>query len=337
MKNFDLPLLRHSFFVLIDHQTTFRSVLWIPLLLLFMLAISCKKDSMDDPTGSQFSNAGVYDIQIKVDTLNRWFKLIVPSNYSGDVSHPLLLAYHGGGLSMGFMYKNRKDLINRCEIENWLLVFPNGANFEDNRGAAEWNAIHCCAEVGLKRIDDVGFTRRIIDTLTTELNVDRSRVYALGGSNGAMFVHKLGVEAADIFAALGENSGTAGGKRKELGDSLLVAHPTQPIPFIMLHGINDQQVKFNGGWSQEGNRYDLSFQESVSIWVNNSKCNPTPDTTIVQGGKGRVWIRDYKDCAGNADIRAITLENVGHGWFGIQNSGFDGTNATIDFFKAHHK
>ncbi len=306
-------------------------------LLIILLAnwfmFGCDKETPEKKT-SAFSEPGVYDVQIKVDTLIRKFKTIVPSSYDASTKHPLLLAYHGGGLSMGFMYKNRKDLIERCEKESWILVFPNGTEFGKKRA---WNAIHCCGDAGLYQVDDIGFTKRIVDTLKEELNIDERRVYAIGGSNGAMFVHKIAVELPDIFAAVAESQGTAGGKRDTF-EPLMVAEPKQPMPFILIHGRNDQKVKFNGGWtSGESKRYDLSFAETVGIWASNNSCAPEPDTTVEQGLKGRVWIMDYKGCTAGADIRAIVIENKGHGWPDLESAGYDGTNASIDFLKEHSK
>jgi len=273
-----------------------------------------------------------------VDTMKRWFKIIIPSGYDDSGEYPLLLAYHGGGLSMGFMFKNRKDLIERCEQENWVLVFPNGADFDDNRGDATWNAIHCCGQARLYGVDDIGFTRKIVDTLKQELNIDDQRIYAIGGSNGGMLIHKIAAELPDIFAAVAENQGTAGGKRDTL-DPIMVAKPKQPIPFIFIHGKNDQKVKFNGGWNsnQNATRYDISFNESIELWADNNGCNPVPDTTIVQGLKGKVWILDFKDCTSEMDIRGIVIENKGHGWPSLESSGFDGTNTSIDFLKKYSK
>ena len=309
--------------------------------ILFTLVISgllsCQKEPHEHKTGA-FSEPGVYDIKIQVDTINRWFKAIIPSGYDASVQHPLLLAYHGGGLSMGFMYKNRKDLVERCERENWVLVFPNGADFDDNRGDATWNAIHCCGQAGLYQVDDIGFTKRMVDTLKTELSIDERRVYAIGGSNGGMLVHKIAVELPNIFAAVAESQGTAGGKRDTL-ESLVVVEPNQPIPFILIHGRNDHKVKFNGGWTDtpDRKRYDLSFAETVGIWSTNNGCRLQPDTTVVEGLKGSVWIMDYTGCTSGADIRAIVIENKGHGWPSLESSGFDGTNASIDFLMNYSK
>ncbi len=304
------------------------------LFLLLLISSACVKK----PNESTLHTPGVYDVSIKVDTMTRWFKAIIPPNYDHSNKHPLLLAFHGGNLSMGYMLNNREDLIQRCEDENWILVFPNGADFDDNRGAAAWNAIHCCNPVRQHNVDDIGFIRKIVDTLSVELNIDAGRIYAIGGSNGGMLIHRIAVELPDIFAAVAENQGTAGGIPSDSSGTRIVANPSRPIPILLIHGMDDSNVRFYGGYSS-GNpkRYDISFDESVSIWVNNNGCKTEADTSIVNGLNGRVFILDYKECTDNAAVRAIVIENKGHGWPSLEKSGFDGTNASVDFLKEYSK
>ena len=306
------------------------------LCILFAILIfhSCSKEPVD--LIDDLHVPGVYDVSVKVDTLKRWFKVIIPSGYDHNQEQPLLLTYHGGNLSMGFMFNNRKDLIQRCDEENWILAFPNGANADGNKGAATWNAIHCCNPARKFQVDDLGFTEKIIDTLSAVLSINDKKVYAIGGSNGAMFIHKLAAELPHLFAAFAENQGTAGGFADSMS-LMTVAEPQQVIPFLMIHGMSDQKVKFQGGWSGSLPRYDLSFAETVSLWAENNQCETNPDTSLVNGQNGDVWIIAYSSCFQNADIKAIAIENKGHGWPGLEESGFDGTNASIDFLKQYSK
>ena len=286
----------------------------ILLLSLMIIFYACSDNITEDneeniESLSEIIKPGIYDVQMAVDTLDRWFKVIVPSGYDHSEARPLLLAYHGGNLSMGFMFNNRKDIIERCERENWILVFTNGANFDGNRGSATWNAVHCCPPAWTFNVDDVGYTKKIIETLSDNLKIDAKKIYAIGGSNGAMLVHRLAAEIPEIFAAVAENQGTVGGKRAAF-DPIIKVQPKVPIPFILIHGANDQSVKFQGGLSIDQSRWDLSFEESVNLWANNNQCNIlTADTSIIEGLEGKVWIVDFKDCQSNAPIRAIAIEN----------------------------
>lgn len=317
------------------HKIVFsKSNLLYFLILIISILQSCQRGQVETP--DSLENPGIYDVSIKVDTMIRWFKTIVPSGYDHSKQHPLLLAYHGGSKSMGSMFIGRKDIIQRCEEENWILVFTNGANSEDNRGAATWNAIHCCKPALAANVDDIAYTRKVVDTLKTELNIDVKRIYAMGGSNGGMLIHRIAAELPDIFAAVAENQGTVGGRPDSLSP-IIVVNPQQAIPFLMIHGMNDGKVKFQGGWSSDLPRYDISFSESASLWANNNGCNAVPDTTVVDGLNGKVWIFDFLNCDNNAGVRAIAIENRGHGWPSLEDSGYDGTNASIDFLQKYTK
>ena len=52
------------------------------------------------------------------------------------------------------------------------------------------------------RVDDVEFTRQLVDNLATVASVDRKRVFATGMSNGAIFAWRLASELSDRIAAI---------------------------------------------------------------------------------------------------------------------------------------
>lgn len=273
---------------------------------------------------------GTYPISIQVGQDTRWFTLIIPPHYDHTEPRPLLFFFHGGNLSMGFGVNNLPELIQRSAEENWLLVFMNGSNLTDNRGAATWNAIHCCFP-SLGRFDDLGFVRTTFDALSVALKVDAGRVYAMGGSNGAMFTHCLAAEMSDVFTAAAENAGTIGGQEDE-SSPVVTIQPAQPFPIMLTHGMNDMKVNFNGGKTAEGDRIDISFKESVEFWARNNQCDLSQqETSELDGLNGKIWIVTFTSCASNAQVSAIRFEKFGHGWPSLETVGFDTANAMVDF------
>jgi len=87
-----------------------------------------------------------------------------------------------------------------ADREGFVAVYPNGTG----RGtrALTWNAGGCCAYAERNNIDDVGFTKALLDDLTSRVHIDRTRVYATGISNGGMMAFRLAVEASDRIAAI---------------------------------------------------------------------------------------------------------------------------------------
>ncbi len=280
---------------------------------------------------------GDYPISIEVDSLTRWFKLVIPPDYDHTEPRPLLFCFHGGNLSMAFMMNNRKDLRERCAAENWILVFPNGSNVTTNRGPSTWNAMHCCGPSFTHNIDDIEFVTTMIDTISAVLRIDSTRIYAMGGSNGGMLTHRLAAEIPEVLAAVAVNAASIGGQTT-LQSPEVAVNPSVPIPIILIHGMSDRKVSFIGGESIDGGRADISFRRSVELWAdNNQGAGSQADTTLVKGLNGDVWIITYSDPRPDVEVRAIAIENQCHGWPGLEDSGFDGTNAMVDFLMRFSK
>jgi polyhydroxybutyrate depolymerase len=292
---------------------------------------ACEKKNPVEPGFD--TSPGDYEISVQVDTTTRWFKLVIPDSYDHTEARPLLFCFHGGNRSMDIFFNDRKDLINRCAQENWILVFPNGSSAAGNKGPATWSAVHCCAPAFNYNVDETGFVMSMLDTLTASLMIDTTRIYATGSSNGGMLTHRLAADIPDVFAAVAPVNATIGGQADSLSPVVTV-QPSQPIPIIITNGMSDLTVNFNGGLSDNEVRIDISFRESVLFWANNNQCAVNdPDTTVVDGLDGKVWIVTFKGCSLGAEVQGVAIQNYGHGWPSLQSAGFDATNNIVDFLK----
>ena len=67
----------------------------------------------------------------------------------------------------------------------------------------------CCGPSQTYNVDDVAYTRGILNDLEINhnFNIDRNRVYATGHSNGAGMTWRLACEASDIITAAAPNDG----------------------------------------------------------------------------------------------------------------------------------
>jgi len=73
-------------------------------------------------------------------------------------------------------------------------------------------------------------------------------------------------------------------------------------------------------------------------WAENNQCTVSnADTSVVDGLKGKVWIVSFGDCDANKEVRAVSIQNHGHGWPSPEESGYDSTNAMVDFLKRFSK
>ena len=87
-------------------------------------------------------------------------------------------------------------------------------------------------------VDDVKFTRALLDDLPKVVTADSKRVYATGISNGGILCYRLASELSDRVAAIAPVSGTMG---------MASCHPQRPVSVMHFHGTDDRFVPFNGG------------------------------------------------------------------------------------------
>lgn len=129
-----------------------------------------------------------YSSSILSGGLQRTYNVHISSSYDKTMPTPLLIVLHGGGGTGQGMTKlaNFNAIADR---ENFIIVYPDGFenHWNDGRGVQRYRA-------QTQNIDDVGFISALIDHLSGELNIDASRIYVTGISNGAMMSHRLGCE-----------------------------------------------------------------------------------------------------------------------------------------------
>ena len=101
-----------------------------------------------------------------------------------------------------------------------------------------WNGGNCCGYAQWNKVDDVGFTRALLDDLAKVVNVDAKRVFATGISNGGIMCYRLASELSDRIAAIAPVAGTMGTK---------TCNPKRPVSVMHFHGTDDKFLPFKGG------------------------------------------------------------------------------------------
>ncbi len=260
---------------------------------------------------------------------NRPYILYLPAGYdhASSANVPLIVAFHGGNWTVCEFYAREQrpgGLLARADETTSVVVMPQGVG-------KTWNGTNCCGKALECGVDDVGFVRELITSLQTALNVDSSRIYAFGHSNGGFLVHKLAAEAPDLFAAVAAGAASVGGQRATGADPEVIA-PTQPMPILMYHGTSDVSVRFEGGRSGKSDvgRFDLGFAYSVDLWLANNRCDVPPDTPGF--GTGAATVKRYR---GDAEVVAIEIEGHGHGLPTVGR--YDHWDAVFEFFGRHAK
>ena len=258
----------------------------------------------------------------------RSYLLYVPETYDPATSTPLVISLHGFGEwpahQMQISHWN-----NLARRYGFLVVYPCGTQVP-----LRW---HTQAVPGsdIDPMEDVTFISDLMDKLETEYNVDPTRIYANGLSNGGGMAFVLSCKLPERIAAVGSVSGFYPFSWDEF-------HPSRPVPTIVFHGTGDPIVPYLGR-PAGSNAFSLP---SIPEWVATlASYNGCADVPLDLPAMGAVRGIQFKSNNGNADVIFYTIAGGGHSWpgggslpkiiVGNINQDIDATEMMLNFFCQH--
>ncbi len=150
-----------------------------------------------------------------VDGDEREYFVHVPREYNNAQPTAVVFMLHGttGTGEKFYTISGWKEV---GDDENILTVFPTSWKYFLTQGTdtlyqTKWNVTPDCEWAllpGQTGRDDIKFLRKIILELRFRFNVDTSRIYLEGFSNGGQMAAKCAIEMSDKFAAIAENAGS---------------------------------------------------------------------------------------------------------------------------------
>jgi polyhydroxybutyrate depolymerase len=229
------------------------------------LASACSSSSSPATTVPDAA-APVGDVDAGPDTADevpdprlagRPYDVHVPKGYDAAKPTALVLAFHGyGDGDNGPLLEKYFKLTKVSDASNFLYVTPNGT--KDGADQQFWNGTDACCDFDKKNPDDVGYIRALVADVAKHYTLDAKRVYAVGLSGGALFVHRLACDAPDLFAAVISVSGATWADDTK-------CQPKEGISVVELHGDSDDTVLYAGGELQ-GTKYP-SAKDTVAHWA----------------------------------------------------------------------
>ena len=144
---------------------------------------------------------------------------------------------------------------------------------------------------------DLGFINKLLTTLPEKINIDTSRIYACGYSNGGFFSYGLACDLNSQIAAIGSVAGTM------VSDTYENCQATVPKPMINIHGVNDPIVPYEGAPGL------VSINNVLNFW---SKLNFAENMEInfFEGVENYV----YRDSLEIPMVSHFKIINGGHTW-----------------------
>lgn len=227
----------------------------------------------------------------------REYLLYVPRSYDRSRPTALVISMHGAGL-WGAAQRETSRWNDLADTKGFIVVYPSGIG---GKGVRVWRA-----EPGSGLTKDVRFISELIDTLAASYNIDSTRIYANGLSNGGGMSFALSCTLSDRIAAVGMVAAA-----QTLPWSWCTDH--RAVPMIAFHGTDDPDVPYNGGGSWISRRAFPSTPKWAANWARRNRCAAKPiDSTVARD----VARRTYSDCADDAAVVLYTVRGGGHTWPG---------------------
>ena len=276
-----------------------------------------------------FGQGEVLTERIQHDGRTREYRLFVPSGYSPDTPTPFVFNLHGL-TGNGFSQMNSSQMNAVAEEEGFLVAYPSAI-------AGNWFT---------PADQDLGFIDLLLETIQADYNVDESRVYSTGMSQGGIMSYMLGASRSDTFAAIASVTGT---RYIESGDQYFPASipnvPPRPLPMLHVHGTADLIVPFHGGGSIFGVRFP-SVDQVVTEWAANNGCESSPTTSElpdIRADNETVTLFSYETCepyfdeAGTERSAGVLFYRINggvHRWPDDSND-ISASREVWDFFSRH--
>jgi len=278
----------------------------------------------DTATPEVSISSGDHTRTLTFDGLERSYILHIPPDYDPSQPTPLILAYHGIKLNAQEMMRI-SGFSAQADKDNFLVAYPEGSGTNQS-----WNGGECCGEAMMKKVDDVGFTRAMIEDAANFVNIDRSRIYATGFSNGAIMVYRLACDLADLIAAIGPVAAAP---------ATSLCNPSRPVSVIHFHGDADRLNPYEGG-TISGGREFMSVEDGIDLWVSLNSC----PTQAQETQTGNIIHRIYAPCQQNSAVELYKILGGEHAWpggeavsqqVGEPTDEIDATALMWAFFKEH--
>ncbi|MEP6870503.1 MAG: PHB depolymerase family esterase [Anaerolineaceae bacterium] len=258
--------------------------------------------------------------QVTSAGIERSYRLHLPPNLSMAKPAAVVLNFHGLG-SNAIEQEAYSGFAPVSDREGFILVSPDGTG--SPRGWASSPNLPT-------GVDDVRFTRDLLDRIQTDFCIDTARIFSTGMSNGAFMSSRLACVLSDRIAAVAPVAGVSFTPVERCG---------APVPILAFHGTADRTVPFEEGLIFGVLPY-AGARKYTADWASHNGCSPTPQLSKVSEAVTR---ESYPKCGG-ADVMLVIVKGGGHTWpgasieigrLGETTKDVSATEEIWKFFAAH--
>lgn len=271
-----------------------------------VMVSSCSAGSSDstESSGESAGSPTVVDeppasteIEVLVNGETRRSLLLTPADAT-DEPLPLLVYLHALR-STPQRAVDQADLDELASSAGVAIAIPYGTS-------QSWNGGVCCGAAVRQDRDDVAFVEALVGSVDEMIDIELSRVFAAGFSNGAVLSSRLACEGSEFIVAVGIVGGTDWG-----GD----CNPSEPVSVFIMHGTDDRTFTIDAA------------ETLADDWRERLSCGETREEPLGDAATAQI----AEDCESGTAVSFIAVDGGTHRWF----SEPDATSALWAFLSAH--
>lgn len=208
---------------------------------LYIKSDETKYDNVDKINEENFSES-------HSKTESRSVSFFVPNSSIGSNSLPLLIAFHGS-TENGEIFRSRTTAFGYDQLaseEGFIVAYPTGykGNWNDSRKAVNYPA-------KVENIDDVAFTKAIIELAHQKWSTSLTKTLIAGYSNGGHMCYRLALElGSDVISGVAIHCANL----PTFDNSDCVPIESDAIPICIINGTADPINPWMGGIVSLGNQ-----------------------------------------------------------------------------------
>jgi len=236
---------------------------------------------------------------IQYNGLTRAYSIYVPASYDGTTNFPLLFNFHGGNGVIA-NWRITADMRPIADTADFILVYPQARPDPSDGNSLNW------LPKTAGTFNDVPFVSALIDSITSDYQIDQNRIYACGYSLGGEFSYELACKLNSKIAAIGAVARTMQANPNSY------CSPVHPTGILTILGTNDLTSPYNG-LTFGGIEYYISAAATHSYWATHNNCDTSATMSTVSPSVERYTWSTASGCSYVEELKVI---GGGHDWPG---------------------
>jgi len=239
-------------------------------------------------------------------------------NFNKNKTTKLVIGIHGyNGTASGFESEVTGGFNKLADKYNFIAVYPQGLVCGDG---TTWNTNPPGGDNKCSQ-DDIGFFAALLSEISASHNIDSSKVFLTGYSNGADFSYSMACYQSSLVTAIAPVSGLM-----PMVDASSECQPSHATSVMIFNGTIDYSRPYNG---IDG--YMMGVDQTVAYWSQYNNTDSSPQTNII----GEIENYTYLNGDNNTIVDLFKIVNGDHYWFNLSYNGNSMEELMWNFFSSN--